>query len=86
MLHPLCVFASQVIITILLVRVGGTEMAKQKQVQSKAATVALSSCCNIGSKRIPVSKRKLETRVVLGLARKAPKFVVIDKHTVIYEK
>ena len=61
-------------------------MTKQKKVQSKATVVATSSCCSIADRRIPVSERKLETRIVLGLARKAPKFVVIDKHTVIYEK
>jgi len=40
--------------------------------------------CLDESAEIPVSERKLKPRITIGFAEKSPRFVAIDRHTIIY--
>lgn len=38
------------------------------------------------TKEIPVSERKLESKITIGFANKAPRFVVLGKHCIGLEE
>lgn len=38
------------------------------------------------SKVISISERKLKCEVTIGFANKIPKFIAVDKHTIVLQK
>lgn len=69
----------------MLVRNGGIEMSKIKPTTKTTISTATQYSLDKAAE-IYVSERKLEPRITIGFAKKAPKFVVERKHTVIYEE
>lgn len=62
-------------------------MAKPKQTTTKAAVSTKTQHATLY--RVPkvlVSERKLDPHITIGFAKKAPKFVVEGRNTVVYEK